>query len=105
MALLVQAYLGVSDSELIQLTKTDLRVQMVLDCLGATKAPFSQGALVAFRDRLILGEARPGASCHRGRGAARAISGESLTALIVPRGRRTLSRWFAGASAFGQGSQ
>jgi hypothetical protein len=31
----------------------DLRWQLVLGCLGAEHAPFSQGALVAFRERLI----------------------------------------------------
>jgi hypothetical protein len=56
MALLVQAYLGVSDAELIQLTVMDRRVQMVLDCLDAERAPFSQGALVAYRERLIGSE-------------------------------------------------
>jgi hypothetical protein len=31
----------------------DLRWQLVLGCLGAEQAPFSQGVLVAFRERLI----------------------------------------------------
>jgi hypothetical protein len=31
----------------------DLRWQLVLGCLGAERAPFSHGALVAFRERLI----------------------------------------------------
>lgn len=53
MATFVQAYLGVSDAEMIELTVVDLRVQMVLGCLGATKPAFSQGALVDFRERLI----------------------------------------------------
>lgn len=53
MAMLVQAYLGVSDAELVELTVVDLRVQMVLDRLGADAPAFSQGALVDFRDRLI----------------------------------------------------
>ena len=53
MAAFVQAYLGVSDAEMVELTLVDLRVQMVLGCLGATKPAFSQGALVDFRDRLI----------------------------------------------------
>lgn len=53
MALLLQAYLRVSDAELVQLTLVDLRVQLVLGCLGAEKTAFSQGALVNFRDRLI----------------------------------------------------
>jgi hypothetical protein len=53
MAALVQAYLGVSDAEMVELTVVDLRVQMVLDRLGEVAPAFSQGALVDFRDRLI----------------------------------------------------
>jgi len=53
MAAFVQAYLGVSDAEMVELTVVDLRVQMVLGCLGAAKPAFSQGALVDFRERLI----------------------------------------------------
>ncbi len=53
MALLLQAYLRVSDAEMVQLTLVDLRVQLVLGCLGASHPAFSQGALVNFRDRLI----------------------------------------------------
>lgn len=53
MAHFVQAYLQVSDAEMVELTVVDLRVQMVLGCLGATKPAFSQGALVDFRERLI----------------------------------------------------
>jgi len=53
MATLVQGYLGVSDAEMVELTVVDLRVQMVLGCLGTTKPPFSQGALQNFRERFI----------------------------------------------------
>ena len=53
MALLLQAYLRVSDAELVQLTLVDLRVQLVLGCLGGHSPAFSQGALVNFRERLI----------------------------------------------------
>jgi hypothetical protein len=53
MASLLQGYLGVSDAEAVELTIVDLRWQMVLDCLGAETAAFSQGALQAFRERLI----------------------------------------------------
>ena len=35
MAMLVQGYLGISDAEMVELTVVDLRVQMVLGCLGA----------------------------------------------------------------------
>ena len=48
MATLVQGYLGISDAEMIELTVVDLRVQMVLGCLGAEAPPFSQGALQSF---------------------------------------------------------
>jgi len=53
MATLMQAYDGMSDAETVEMTVCDLRWQMVLDCLGATKPPFSQGALCDFRARLI----------------------------------------------------
>lgn len=53
MATLVQAYLAVSDAEMVELTVVDLRVQMVLDHLGAEGPAFSQGALFDFRERLI----------------------------------------------------
>ena len=53
MVLLLQGYVGASDAEAVELAVMDLRWQMVLDCLGASEPPFSQGALVAFRERLI----------------------------------------------------
>src|SRR5215217_4133984 len=56
MAMLVQGYLGISDAEMIELTVVDLRVQMVLGCLGAEEPPFSQGALQDFRERLIAAD-------------------------------------------------
>ena len=56
MAMLVQGYLGISDAEMIELTVVDLRVQMVLGCLGSQEPPFSQGALQEFRDRLIAAD-------------------------------------------------
>jgi hypothetical protein len=56
MATLVQGYLGISDAEMIELTVVDLRVQMVLGCLGAEHPPFSQGALQEFRERLIAAD-------------------------------------------------
>src|SRR6266852_6985031 len=56
MAMLVQGYLGMSDAEMIELTIVDLRVQMVLGCLGAETPPFSQGALQEFRERLIAAD-------------------------------------------------
>lgn len=56
MAMLVQGYLGMSDAEMVELTVVDLRVQMVLGCLGTEEPPFSQGALQEFRDRLIAAD-------------------------------------------------
>ena len=53
MVVLLQSYLGTSDAEAVELAVVDLRWQMVLGCLGATEPPFSQGALPAFRERLI----------------------------------------------------
>ncbi|MGC3997731.1 MAG: transposase [Anaeromyxobacter sp.] len=42
-----------SDADAVEAAVMDLRWQMVLGCLGATEPPFSQGALQAFRERLI----------------------------------------------------
>jgi len=56
MAMLVQGYLGMSDAEMVELTVVDLRVQMVLGCLGAEAPAFSQGALQEFRERLIAAD-------------------------------------------------
>jgi len=53
MALLLQGYTGLSDWDAVEATVLDLRWQMVLGCLGADEPTFSQGALQAFRDRLI----------------------------------------------------
>jgi hypothetical protein len=56
MVVLLQSYLGTSDAEAVELAVVDLRWQMVLGCLGATDPPFSQGALPAFRERLIAND-------------------------------------------------
>lgn len=56
MALLLQAYHGMSDAEAVEMTVVDLRWQMVLDRLGKTEPAFSQGALHDFRNRLISHE-------------------------------------------------
>jgi hypothetical protein len=40
----------------VELAVMDARWQMVLDCLGSEKPPFSQGALQAFRERLIASD-------------------------------------------------
>ena len=52
-AVLLQGYTGASDAEVIDLTATDMRWQLVLDCLGETTPAFSQGAFWSFRERLI----------------------------------------------------
>jgi hypothetical protein len=46
MATLLQGYLGLSDATLVELTVFDLRVQMVLDCLGYTEPAFLHGGFV-----------------------------------------------------------
>jgi transposase len=56
LALILQAYTGVSDDEVIEATVMDRRWQLVLDCVERDEAPFSKGTLVAFRKRLIEGQ-------------------------------------------------
>jgi len=53
LATILQAYTKVSDDEVIEATVMDRRWQLVLACLGAEEPPFSKGALVGFRKRLI----------------------------------------------------
>jgi len=53
MVTLLQAYDQVGDAEAVETAQVDLRWQLVLGCLGCTRAPFSQGALVKFRERMI----------------------------------------------------
>lgn len=45
MALLLQGYTGLSDSDAVEATVLDLRWQLVLDTLGEDEPAFSQGAL------------------------------------------------------------
>jgi hypothetical protein len=56
LATVLQAYVGCSDDEVIEATTMDRRWQLVLDCLDASRPPFSKGTLVAFRERLIKRE-------------------------------------------------
>jgi Transposase DDE domain/Transposase domain (DUF772) len=56
LALILEAYTGVSDDEVIEATVMDRRWQLVLDCIDTDEAPFSKGTLVAFRRRLIEGQ-------------------------------------------------
>lgn len=53
MVTLLQAAMGVSDEDATEFAVMDRRWQMLLDTLGQTKAPFSQGTLFNFRERLI----------------------------------------------------
>jgi hypothetical protein len=53
MAILLQAYTGASDAEAVELTVVDMRWQLVLDRIGQETPAFSQGALQAFRQRMI----------------------------------------------------
>jgi len=50
---LLQAYANVSDEDAVQLAEHDARWQLVLDCLGAERAPFKKTTLVDFRARLV----------------------------------------------------
>src|SRR3989475_10790789 len=53
LATILQAYVGVSDVEVIEALTMDRRWQLVLDCLDCSESPFSKGTLVGFRKRLI----------------------------------------------------
>jgi hypothetical protein len=53
MVVLLQGYVGASDAEAVELSVMDRRWQLVLDCLDAEEPPFSQGALQAFRERMV----------------------------------------------------
>lgn len=50
---ILQAYMGISDDEVIEATVMDRRWQLVLDCVDTEEAPLSKGTLVNFRKRLI----------------------------------------------------
>ena len=56
MVTLLQGYVGASDADAVELSVMDRRWQMVLDCLDAEEPAFSQGALQAFRERMIAHE-------------------------------------------------
>lgn len=53
LAVILQAYTGVSDDEVIEAAVMDRRWQLVLDCLDCEEPPFSKGTLVGFRRLLI----------------------------------------------------
>ncbi len=56
LALILEAYTGVSDDEVIEATVMDRRWQLVLDCLDCEHTPFGKGTMVAFRQRLIAAQ-------------------------------------------------
>lgn len=56
MVTLLQAYEGASDAEAVQLAEMDMRWQLVLGTLGQEAAPFGQGSLVRFRERMLAHE-------------------------------------------------
>ncbi len=81
LALILEAYTGVSDDEVIEATVMDRRWQLVLDCLGCEQAPISRGN---------PGRLSPAAHCgpdgsaldrtnHRARGPKPGIRTTSLT--------------------------
>ena len=53
LAIILQAYLGISDDEVIEEMLMDQRWQLVLDCLNCETPPFSKATLVRFRKGLI----------------------------------------------------
>jgi len=53
LAIILQAYTGVSDDEAIEAMVMDRRWQLVLDCLECETAPFGKGTLVRFRAALM----------------------------------------------------
>jgi lambda repressor-like predicted transcriptional regulator len=53
LAVILQAYTGASDDEVVEATVMDRRWQLALDCLDAPEPPFSKGTLAGFRKRLI----------------------------------------------------
>ena len=53
LALILQAYTGVSDDEVLEASLMDRRWQLVLDCHDCHKPPFSKGTLVKFREAMI----------------------------------------------------
>ncbi|MEG4076446.1 IS1182 family transposase [Microcoleus sp. Pol14D6] len=56
LATILQAYMGISDDEVIEEMVMDQRWQLVLDCLGSETPPFSKATLIRFRKGLIKKE-------------------------------------------------
>jgi len=80
MVTILQAWLGVSDEDAVEFAEMDKRWQMVLGVLGSDEAPFSQGALFNFRQRLIAYDI-DGRFIDRTVALARTTRGFSHTAL------------------------
>ena len=53
LAIILQAYTGVSDDEAMEAIEMDRRWQLVLDCLDCEQPPFGKGTLVRFRALLM----------------------------------------------------
>ena len=53
LASILQAYLGISDDEVIEEMLMDQRWQLVLDCLNCETPPLGKPTLIRFRNRLI----------------------------------------------------
>ncbi len=53
LATILQAYMGISDDEVIEELEMDRRWQLVLNCLDCDQAPFSKATLVRFRAALM----------------------------------------------------
>ena len=56
LAIILQAYTGASDDEVIEALIMDRRWQLVLDCLDCEQGPFGKGTYVRFRAALIAAE-------------------------------------------------
>ncbi|WP_445300447.1 transposase [Microcoleus sp. B9-D4] len=54
LAIILQAYLGISDDEVIEERLMDQRWQLVLDCLKCESPPLGKATLVRFRKGLTL---------------------------------------------------
>jgi transposase len=63
LALILQAYMGISDDEVIEATLMDRRWQLVLDCLDSEQAPWSQRHAGGFSEASHRGA--DGSTAHR----------------------------------------
>ena len=94
MVTVLQAYDQVGDAEAVVAARLDPRWQLVLGCLGATDVPFSQGALVKFRERMIAHDLIGSCSIARWRWRNRPVASAGK-----PCARRWIRhRWWARAA-------